>query len=944
MSSVLEEAAEARANSKYKNHKSDWVRGFTCDHMKILIVCRGPIRKEAMDVIAELGAEYGILLSEKDSVTYANTLAPELRMIQDQDNVHRVPDYSGATSQERKERIAQFISVCHKYKYTHIFAGYGFMAEDADFVESIETAGIGFIGPASGVHRQAGAKDEAKKLARRLNVSVTPGLDNITARTLLQKAGGSREGLKKIADTNSLTPGAEPEDLEEYAEAIIQAGYTKGIGLITTEEIQVEAKKEVAKILQENPGKRLRFKYIGGGGGKGQRIVTSVDESDNAVIEVLQESKAMGDADNKNFLIEMNIENTRHNEIQLLGNGEWCIALGGRDCSLQMHEQKLVEISITDELFDHEIKKAEANGQNSFAETLKKDRKLLDAMENQAEDFGRGVKLNSASTFECIVSDDGFYFMEMNTRIQVEHRVTEMAYSLRFANPDNQDDFFVVKSLVEAMILVAAYGAKLPQPIRHNRNIAGGEIRLNATNDALQPHAGGVIEYWSDPIKEEIRDDQGIGIRNPDTGSFIKYHLAGAYDSNVALLVTYGSNRLENLQRLNNILRQTELRGIDLKTNKEFHLGILNFIIGMHPMLKPDTNFVVPYLVAVGSLSREMESFEQTVAWTESLKLTKSKLNAEAADAMGNKATLINRPIKKLLANPHALMGWLILNRNRAYSLDGDKVNWKRNPLRVLNDMYEYLHLEDREGASPPQQIWKQDQKLLNVGLKFYADLEAKLGIDSEKDYLNSLENSKENSSVAYEELNATLQNDGKLAGLDDAFSAKCASAHRGWQIGLTLLNMLVLLGKRSGVLDFTIDENLKPVVPELFLKEENHKDFLRALEPPPAASGDELVSVSGGMFYPKETPDSPRYLEVGTHFNVGDPLYIIEVMKMFNKVHAEFAGTVEEVLLEGDLGVVVKKGQTLYKVKPDEVIHIESDDEKLARRKKYTLELMALV
>ena len=65
--------------------------------------------------------------------------------------------------------------------------------------------------------------------------------------------------------------------------------------------------------------------------------------------EVLNEVKANGVGDNKNVLIELNIEQTRHNEIQLLGNGEWCISLGGRDCSLQMHEQKLLEISVTQE-------------------------------------------------------------------------------------------------------------------------------------------------------------------------------------------------------------------------------------------------------------------------------------------------------------------------------------------------------------------------------------------------------------------------------------------------------------------------------------------------------------------------------------------------------------------------------------------------------------------
>ena len=80
------------------------------------------------------------------------------------------------------------------------------------------------------------------------------------------------------------------------------------------------------------------------------------------VREVLNEVKANGVGDNKNVLIELNIEQTRHNEIQLLGNGEWCVSLGGRDCSLQMHEQKLLEVSVTKEGLAAAIARAKAAG------------------------------------------------------------------------------------------------------------------------------------------------------------------------------------------------------------------------------------------------------------------------------------------------------------------------------------------------------------------------------------------------------------------------------------------------------------------------------------------------------------------------------------------------------------------------------------------------------
>ena len=151
---------------------------------------------------------------------------------------------------------------------------------------------------------------------------------------------------------------------------------------------------------------------IGGGGGKGQRILgasllTKKNPSDadikkaakvapDLVREVLLEVKANGVGDNKNVLVELNIEQTRHNEIQLLGNGEWAIALGGRDCSLQMHEQKLLEISVTQEALSDEIKKAKKAGQKAQAKARERDLQVLKHMEAKSERVGMGIGLDSA--------------------------------------------------------------------------------------------------------------------------------------------------------------------------------------------------------------------------------------------------------------------------------------------------------------------------------------------------------------------------------------------------------------------------------------------------------------------------------------------------------------------------------------------------------------------
>ncbi|MBE8398445.1 biotin carboxylase, partial [Leptospira borgpetersenii serovar Hardjo-bovis] len=151
-------------------------------------------------------------------------------------------------------------------------------------------------------------------------------------------------------------------------------------------------------------------------------------------------------------------------------------ALGGRDCSVQMHEQKLLELSLTQELLEKEIAACAATHPKK-AEVLKGDLKVLREMEEQSERFGAAVKLNSVSTFESIVEGTNHFFMEVNTRIQVEHRVTEMVYSLKFKNPENQNEFFIVDSLIEAMALLSLHGKRLQKPERIFRFPSGAEVR-----------------------------------------------------------------------------------------------------------------------------------------------------------------------------------------------------------------------------------------------------------------------------------------------------------------------------------------------------------------------------------------------------------------------------------------------------------------------------------
>ncbi len=908
---------------------SEWVRSFACEDLKPLIVCRGPIRKETMDVFAEMGMTHvGILLSEKDSIVYPNALSPELRQVTDPNRVHRVPDYTGASKEERVERIGQIIQIAKDNGYDSIFAGYGFMAEDDEFVAAIEDAGLTFIGPCSATQRGAGKKDEAKRTALAVGVSVTPGINNVTARTLVAKhptresllAVIKAEGLKvdkKILDDKKLS-------LEDLADAILFASYDKGIDLFTIDELGAQVEKECAAMFKNYPAARVRLKAIGGGGGKGQRILgaslltkksaTDADikkaaaEAPGLVREVLMEVKANGVGDNKNVLIELNIEQTRHNEIQLLGNGDWCVALGGRDCSLQMHEQKLLEISVTQEALASEAAKAKKAGRKAQVKALETDLKTLERMENDAANFGKAVGLDSASTFECIVDRDRYYFMEVNTRIQVEHRVTELVYSLKFTNPKNKQDFFIVESLIEAMALCARHKKRLPKPERIPRFGAGAEARLNATDCSLSPSAGGYIRYWSAPIEGEIRDDQGICIKNPDTGMFMRYHLAGAYDSNIALLLTKGEDRLDSYEQLSKVLRRTTLRGTNLATNLEFHYGLVNWFLGQGVMAKPTTRFVVPYLTLVGRLKEEANKLDYVYAFLQvkkhfgTLYGSDPEIKKAVSETLDRKGTLITRPMEKLLADPHLLAGWLSLNRT-SFKMEKGKLVWLRNPLVILEETYEYLNMTWRADVPAAEVIWTHDRDLLEGALAFYAELRSKFNLGKED----------------FVKLNALLAKEKPQGGYDETTWKKIQEAHFGFEIGNELLGLLLLIAVNTDFYDFKVEDDLEVTIPAYLNDPDLQAAMKKVLVPPPATKADEVVTPGGGMYYAQEAPGMPPFVKEGDHFEKGQPLFILEVMKMFNKIPAPFAGTVDKILIDGTEGIIVQKGQPIFKVTPDE-------------------------
>ena len=217
--------------------------------------------------------------------------------------------------------------------------------------------------------------------------------------------------------------------------------------------------KEAASIA-EKIGYPVLLKASAGGGGRGMRIVNNADQVEAAYIEASQEAKsAFGDG---SLYMEKFLTGIRHIEVQVLGDGENILHLGERDCSLQRRNQKLVEESPSPVLSE----------------------KLRADIGNAAIQLCKHVNYRSAGTIECMLDpvSQQFYFMEMNTRIQVEHPVTEMVTGI---------------DLVKAQILIAAgEGLRLQQKdIRLTGHAI--ECRINAESAAndFRPNPGRVNEY-----------------------------------------------------------------------------------------------------------------------------------------------------------------------------------------------------------------------------------------------------------------------------------------------------------------------------------------------------------------------------------------------------------------------------------------------------------------
>ncbi len=297
-----------------------------------------------------------------------------------------------------------------------------------------------------------------------------------------------------------------------------------------------EAKKTAAEI-----GYPVMFKATAGGGGKGMRIVKEESELKNAFQTASTE--ALASFNNADLYLEKYIENPRHVEIQIMGDQFGNVyGYGERDCTVQRRHQKLIEESPSP-VITNEVR-------NEMTEAA-----LLGA---------KSVEYEGAGTVEFVVDKDlNFYFIEMNTRIQVEHPVTEMVHNI---------------DLIKQQLFVAA-GEKVKDmprpPLGHSF-----EFRINAEDpeNDFRPSPGR-IGYLHFP--------GGFGVRI-DSHVYNDYVISPYYDSLIAKLIIWGNDRENAIMRAKRSLEEFTIQGI--KTTIPFHTKVLddeNFIKGEY-----DTSFI----------------------------------------------------------------------------------------------------------------------------------------------------------------------------------------------------------------------------------------------------------------------------------------------------------------------------------------------------------------
>lgn len=363
---------------------------------------------------------------------------------------------------------ASILSAAELTEVDAIYPGYGFLAENPEFANQCNESGFKFIGPSSETIKKMGDKITAKNFVSNYGIPTVPGYT-----------------------------GEIPEDESKFKNIVKEIGYP------------------------------IILKATAGGGGRGMRVVETEEELINFTEITMQE--AQNSFGNNKVYIEKYIQNPRHIEVQIIGDGKGnAIHLGTRDCSTQRRHQKIIE---------------EAPAINIENESLSK---ILVSCTNLCKE----ISYEGVGTLEFLYENGNFYFIEMNTRIQVEHPVTEMITGY---------------DIVKAQFRIAlGMGIELNQDdIKFNGHAI--ECRINAEDpETFQPCPGQITK---------MHTAGGFGIRY-DSHIYGGYTVPPFYDSLLAKIITQANTRKSSIKRMLSALDEFFVEGI--KTNQMLHQKILN--------------------------------------------------------------------------------------------------------------------------------------------------------------------------------------------------------------------------------------------------------------------------------------------------------------------------------------------------------------------------------
>ena len=422
---------------------------------KVVIANRGEIALRILRACREMGIKTVAVHSSADNNLKHVLLADETVCI------------GPPPSAESYLNMPAIISAAEVTDAVAIHPGYGFLSENADFAERVQSSGFVFIGPPPAAIRTMGDKVAAIQAMKKAGVPTVPGSD-----------------------------GPLGDDSEENMRMARDIGYP------------------------------IIIKASGGGGGRGMRVVHS-EASLIAAISVTQ-AEARSAFGNDVVYMEKFLERPRHIEVQILADNHGnAVHLGERDCSMQRRHQKVIEEAPAPGITDEQRARI---GKVCVTACME-------------------MGYRSAGTFEFLYEDDEFFFIEMNTRIQVEHPVTEMITGI---------------DIVREQLRIA--GGEPLSFTQDDIQISGHaiECRINAEDPKTFMPSPGLVQLWHAPGGPGVRVDSHI---------YSGYKVPPYYDSMIGKIIAHGNDRTTAIARMKNALAEIVIEGI--KTNIPLHQEIL---------------------------------------------------------------------------------------------------------------------------------------------------------------------------------------------------------------------------------------------------------------------------------------------------------------------------------------------------------------------------------